>query len=128
LLAWQPPERNGFVALTQALAAGRTLPLPPLGAPGPFGLSDVDTVTSTLECSGFRNVVFDGLAGSMWFGHSPDSAYGFTLGMLGWMLDGLDARHREEATDSLRSTLHQHATADGVLIETGAWLITARRS
>jgi SAM-dependent methyltransferase len=128
LLAWQPPAKNGFVTLTQALAAGRTLPLPPLSAPGPFGRSDAETVTSTLQRAGFRDVVFEAVAGSMWFGDTPASAYEFTLGLLGWMLEGLTADQRDAATESLRQTLAAHATPAGVRLETGAWLITAARS
>jgi len=39
LLAWRELARNEWMsAIRDALAAGRSLPIPPPGAPGPFGL------------------------------------------------------------------------------------------
>jgi hypothetical protein len=128
LLTWQSPAENGFVDLARSLAGGRTLPPPPINEPGPFALSDPDHVVTTLESSGFRDVHLDAVAGSMWFGASPESAYEFVLGLLGWMLEDLGAEQRRTATASLQQTLSSHATEDGVRLKTGAWIITAHRS
>jgi hypothetical protein len=63
----------------------------------------------------------------MWFGDDPDRAYRFVLGLLGWMLEGLDATGRERALGALRSTLAAHATAHGVLYDSATWTIRAAR-
>ena len=43
MLAWRPVGENEWLqAIRHALAAGRTLPTPPPGTPGPFGLADAD--------------------------------------------------------------------------------------
>jgi SAM-dependent methyltransferase len=40
LMSWQRLENNEWlVAIRRALAVGRELPAPPVGAPGPFGLA-----------------------------------------------------------------------------------------
>jgi len=48
-------------ALRGALAVGRTLPEPPPGAPGPFGLADPNRVRDILGQSGFDDVDFDAI-------------------------------------------------------------------
>ena len=64
----------------------------------------------------------------MWFGASADDAHAFALGLLGWMLEGLDAGRRARALGALRAAVAAHTTADGVVYRSGAWLIRARRA
>jgi hypothetical protein len=63
----------------------------------------------------------------MWLGANPGDAYEFALGLLGWMLEGLDERQRTQALSTLRATVTTHSTADGVVYGSGAWLIRAQR-
>jgi hypothetical protein len=129
MLVWQRPERNEwFGQLTAALAAGRPLPSPPAGAPGPFGLSDPDRVNNLLTAAGFSSPVLHDLDKPMWFGSDPLDAHRFVLGLMGWMLDGLDETDRQRALAALESTLTAHAGRDGVTFHSGAWLIEARRN
>ena len=64
----------------------------------------------------------------MWFGQDADEAHRFITGLLGWMLEGLDDDGRRRALDDLHSTLPAHETAAGVLYESAAWIIHARRA
>jgi hypothetical protein len=64
----------------------------------------------------------------MWFGSDPDDAHRFVLGLLGWMLDGLDDTGRERARDTLTATVTAHAGRDGVTFASAAWLIRALRA
>jgi hypothetical protein len=57
----------------------------------------------------------------------PDEAYDFTLGLLGWMLDGLDSAGQDRARHALRSTIESHAGTGGVTFGSAAWLVTATR-
>ena len=64
----------------------------------------------------------------MWFGTDADDAYQFVLGLLGWMLEGLDDNGRGHGDiDALRSTIATHGTADGVIFDSAVWVIRATR-
>lgn len=126
LLTWQPLARNEWIReLSGALAAGRDRPAPPPDAPGPFALADPGRVDQVLTTAGFTEVELEAVDEPMWFGTDADDAHRFVLGQLGWMLDGLDAAGRGRALDALHATVAAHSTADGVLYESGAWLIRA---
>jgi hypothetical protein len=64
----------------------------------------------------------------MWFGRDAEDAHQFVAGLLGWMLQGLEEDGRRRALDALRSTTSAHETPDGVLYDSAAWLIRARRT
>jgi SAM-dependent methyltransferase len=127
LLVWQGYDRNEWIReFSAALAAGRPLPVPPPGAPGPFSLAEPDRVRTVLGEAGFSGLELAGLAQPMWFGDGPDDAFDFVLGVTEWMLDGADEEQRARALDALRATITAHAGPDGVLYRSATWLITAR--
>ena len=129
LLSWQPLPANEWVTeLTAALAAGRNLPAPPPQAPGPFALADPGRLRQLLTGAGYTSIEIDPLHAPMWLGAGPGDAYAFALGLLGWMLDGLDDERRTQALGALRATIDGHSTADGVVYRSAAWLIRARRA
>jgi SAM-dependent methyltransferase len=128
LLTWQSLEHNEWIReLSGALAAGRDLPAPPSTAPGPFSLSDPDRVRELLTLAGFRGIELDGVTAGMWFGNDADDAHRFVLGLLGWMLDGLDDTGRDRARAALRATTGAHQTGGGVVYDSAAWIIRATR-
>jgi SAM-dependent methyltransferase len=128
LLVWQPPSRNEwFLAFTAALAAGRALPEPPPGAPGPFSLADPERARAHLMAAGFGVPRVEGLSAPMCFGADPEDAYRFVSGMFDRMLGDLGAGERNRALTRLRASLAAHGTPDGVLYDSAAWLVTALR-
>jgi SAM-dependent methyltransferase len=129
LLSWQPLPGNEWVReLTGALAAGRDLASPPADAPGPFSLADPERVGTILGPAGFTDIEHRGMIADMWFGNDADDAYRFVLGLLGWMLEGLDDAGRARALDALRSTVAAHETDQGVIYESAAWITRATSS
>jgi SAM-dependent methyltransferase len=123
LVTWQPLAGNEWIReISGALAAGRDLPAPPPDA-GPFALSDPDRVRALLARAGFAAVELEGTTAGMWFGNDADDAHRFVLGLMGWMLEGLDDSGRARATDALHATMVAHETPDGVLFESAAWII-----
>jgi SAM-dependent methyltransferase len=128
LLTWQPLERNEWIrSFRLALAAGRELPMPPPGTPGPFGLSEPDHVRGLLASAGFTDVRLDDVREQMYFGPDPDDASRFIAGQFeGWLGD-LDGENVARALDALRADMAAHRTARGVLYDSAAWLVTARR-
>jgi SAM-dependent methyltransferase len=128
LLSWQPPPANEWAAeLTAAFAVGRDLPTPAPHAPGPFAHADPGRVRELLAGAGFISINIDPVQAPMWLGADPGDAYEFALGLLGWMLEGLDESQRTQALSALRETVTTHSTADGVVFRSGAWLIRAQR-
>jgi SAM-dependent methyltransferase len=128
MLVWQGPGPNEWIReLSGALAAGRDLPAPQPGAPGPFSLADPGRTSALLASAGFSDITIDPLRGPMWFGSDPHDARRFVLGLLGWMLDGLDDSGRERALDALTATVTVHAGTDGITFASAAWLVLAVR-
>jgi SAM-dependent methyltransferase len=125
LVTWQPPPGNEWIReISGALAAGRDLSAPPPDA-GPFSLSRPDRVRALLTSAGYTDIELDGTTTGMWFGNNADDAHRFVLGMMGWMLEGLDNTGRARAIDTLHLTMAAHETPDGVLFESAAWTIRA---
>jgi SAM-dependent methyltransferase len=126
VLTWQSVAQNEWVReFTGALAAGRDLAGPPPDAPSPFALSDPDRVHHMLTEAGFTGIELEGADEAMWFGADAEDAYRFVLGLLGWMLEGLDDDRRARALDALRSTMVAHETGDGVTFDSAVWVIRA---
>jgi SAM-dependent methyltransferase len=128
MTTWQPLAENEWIReITGALAAGRVLPAPPPNARGPFALSDPDRVRAVLTSAGFTDVELDGVRPGLWFGTDGNDAYEFVLGLMGWMLEGLDDSGRRRALEGLRATTTAHETSDGVIFQSAAWTVRARR-
>lgn len=129
-LAWRElGENEWIIALRDALAAGRDLPSPPSGTPGPFGLADVDRATACLAGAGFSDVVFTPIDEPVCLGTDAEDAFAFvrTMGMFRGLTSELDDATRADTIEKVRAMLTDHATADGVLLGSGAWLVTAAK-
>jgi SAM-dependent methyltransferase len=130
LLGWQELRRNPWVtAIRDALASGRQLPDPPPGQPGPFGLADADMVRGVLASAGFESPEVDPVHAPVCLGPGVDGAMSYVggMGITRGLLADLDDTARAGALEALRATLTEHVTADGVLLDGAAWVITARR-
>ena len=53
---------------------------------------------SVLTAAGFADIELDGTTAEMWFGNDAEDAYQFVLGLMGWMLEGLDGAGRAQRT------------------------------
>jgi SAM-dependent methyltransferase len=128
MVVWQHAAANEWLReIMGALSAGRKPSTLPPDAPGPFSLSEPSAVRSVLSSAGFTDIDLDALEAPMWFGDDADDAHLFLTGMLGWMLEGLDETGRRRASDDLRTTLAAHASSDGVVFGSAAWVIRAAR-
>ncbi|MDX6226138.1 MAG: hypothetical protein QOE64_2514 [Frankiales bacterium] len=128
LLVWRSFGENDWMRqIMGALLPQAPVTGPPPDAPSPFALADRGSTTTLLEGAGFRDVQFQGLEHPLVFGRDADEAYAFLLGLSGWMIADLDEDARRAAEERLRAMLAAHETADGVQLDSAAWLITARR-
>lgn len=129
-LTWQPFERNEWVAsIFDVLTAGRDLPTPQPGSPGPFGLADPDAMIAITTAAGFGDIDLRSITEPVVLGADDDDAWAFVskLGVVRGLTQSLDADARAAAMDALRAMIAAHATPDGVLFGSAAWLLTARR-
>jgi SAM-dependent methyltransferase len=128
MVVWQPaPANEWIIEIATALAAGRALPQPPPGAPGPFAFGDPDRVRAILTGTGFTDVDLRPHEAPHWFGADVDDAYRFVVGVAGWLTDGLDDDARDRALGDLRRRIEAHAGPGGVEFGSATWLVTARR-
>jgi SAM-dependent methyltransferase len=132
LLVWQALPHNHWVRdFATALTAGRQLPTPPPGAPGPFAFADPELGTNVLAAAGFIDISFEAATAPMWFGPNADTAYTFVrdMGFTRFMLRDLDEQTREHALDDLRASIDAHdtGTEEGVVYQSAAWIVTAKR-
>lgn len=127
LMTWQPFERNPWLPTFARALTGRALTAPAADAPGPFSLSDPDRVRALLGSAGFGQIELDSVAEPMCFGRDPEDAFEFVIGLFGWMLRDLDDAAVRAARQRLHAALRHHATDEGVLLGSAAWIITARR-
>ena len=130
LLAWRPLAENEWLsAIRGALAAGRDLPEPPVGAPGPFGLAAAGDVRRILGAAGFDDIVLDIVEEPVCLGTDAGDAFAFlrNVGIIRGLLEELEPAAAAGALEELQAMLAAHDTVDGVLLDSSAWLITARR-
>ena len=101
-----------------------------MSAPGPFGLADPGHVRRVLGSSGFDDVQLEPIDEPVEFGIDAGDAFSFvrTLGIVEGLTGDLDDGDRSRALDQLYEVLRRHETDDGVLFDSSAWLVTARKT
>jgi SAM-dependent methyltransferase len=127
MLVWSGLESNEWLREFMG-AVGRVRPLPtmPVDGPGPFALSDPGRVRALLGGAGWTDVELAEHHQQMWFGPDADSATRFILGQMAWLFATLDADDRRRAEENLHAVMAEHSGGEGVLLGTGAWIVTAR--
>jgi hypothetical protein len=128
ILAWQGLAENEWLSVPRAaLAMGRDLP--PLGVPGPLGLADADRDREIFTAAGYENIAIEDVSEPIVAGTDPDDAYAWvsTIGPVRGLLQDLSEADKRKGLANLRQQIEAHATKDGVLFGSRAWLITASK-
>ena len=99
-LVWQSYARNEW-----ATALGVS--------PEPFSLGDPEATRALLERSGFRGVGFEDVHAPVFYGAYVDAAFEWAN------------RFASVEEDELRELLAAHATPDGVVFDSRAWIVSA---
>jgi SAM-dependent methyltransferase len=129
-LAWQRFEDNEWLTeIFGAVAAGRPVPTPQPGSPGPFGLAEPDAVAHILRDAGFTDEIITPVTEPIWQGADEEDAWSFlsTMGIVRGLTEDLAPAARRQAFANLRRAIAVHATDDGVVFDSAAWFITARK-
>jgi SAM-dependent methyltransferase len=131
LVAWTGVDDNEWQReIRGALDVGRDLPAPAAGAPGPFGLANADQNTTVLDKAGYADIAHDHLQLPYRCGTDTAEAFGFfqRTGMFRGLTETLSEDDSQRALAALEATMRAHETPNGVIFESGAWLITAHRA
>lgn len=125
-MVWQSQERNGWSgAIRQALAPGIAVSAQ---ASAPFSLGDPTIAAELLSMAGFVSIDFADVREPVFYGANVDTAFGALVEL--YLVKDTLARSNEapdNALQRLRELLEANMTTEGVLFDSRAWIITARR-
>jgi len=126
LMVWQSQEKNEWsTAIQSALAAEHT---PTASAPAAFSLGDRAATTRLLSAAGFASIDFAEVQEPAFYGADIEAAHEAIVAL--FLADGGPSGANpasDETLRRLRALLQSHLTADGVLFDSCAWIVTARR-
>jgi SAM-dependent methyltransferase len=123
VLVWQREADNEWSgAVDEALGIDSD----PAGQP--WSLADPGVVRATL--ADFVDVDLIDVQAPMFWGDDVETAFGFVTGLHSprTVLDGLDPGARARVEQRLRDVVTAHLTPAGVLFDSRAWVVTARRA
>lgn len=125
-MVWQSQVRNAWSgAIRRALAPGTAVSE---NALPPFSLGDPTIATELLSTAGFVSIDFTDVREPVFYGPDVDSAFDALIHL--YLVKDALAQTDEapnKALQRLRDLLEAHMTAEGVLFDSHAWIITARR-
>jgi ubiquinone/menaquinone biosynthesis C-methylase UbiE len=130
LATWQPLVANDWLTIPgAALLRYGSLPDSADRGPGMFGQSDPDTVTSTLQAAGYRDIELTPVTVTMRLGNDVNDATNYlaSSGVGRAVLETVPSDQRAAAIDAVRAVLTDHADDDGVRLDGAIWIIGAWR-
>ena len=134
MIVWRAIEDNPWLGLPKEIVLNF---LPPPGedartcGPGPFSMANQEMVTKQLEIAGYDAIEFERIDAPLMVGNSPEDAVDFQLavGPAGevYREAGAEAERRHgEIEAALLTELGRHASAEGIVMDSSSWKITAR--
>ncbi|MEV0069565.1 MULTISPECIES: class I SAM-dependent methyltransferase [unclassified Amycolatopsis] len=123
-LVWQTGDRQEWVS-----EIGRAVGNPPVPDDSPFSLGDPAVVSEVLTTAGFTDLRLTDVSEPLWYGPDPATAVSavLPLRLVGDVLAQLGDDEIERALGRLREVMATHQRADGVWLDSRAWLVTACR-
>jgi ubiquinone/menaquinone biosynthesis C-methylase UbiE len=129
-VCWRTPEENRFITLPIKVAqrfSGQSEPRTDPTAPGPFAFADAERVRAILAGAGFADIAIEPADEKMGGGSIEETiATATRTGPFAAILRGADAARRQEIDAAFREALAPFVTADGVVVDAGAWIVSAR--
>jgi hypothetical protein len=128
MLVWQSEDRNEWATAIRQVLTGADGAAPKPGL-DPFSMADPDLLRSVLGAAGFVDVGVTDVREPVYFGPNAAAALDLVRDMRQPrdLLAQLDATAAQRALASLRKLLAAHETDAGVLFDSRAWLVSARR-
>lgn len=128
MLVWQSRDRNEWATALDSAMLGRVSASSPGGA---FSLGDRPSTETMLSHAGFHRIDFTDVREPMFFG--PDTATALehvrAFKTISDAFEGLSPTEAASALERLNGTLvSRHKDDVGVVFDSRAWLVTARRA
>lgn len=131
IVCWQDVFQSEWIIVSGG-AAAEHVGFPdfgPPGAPGPFALADEERLRSIIEAAGFDDITMEGITLPMRIGEDADDAIAF-ITSIELVRDNLFAGKPPDkvaaAVDAARAALAPYEGPNGVVMNGGAWLVSAR--
>ncbi len=134
MIVWRGINDNPWLGFAKQVVL-RYLPPPGENAqtcgPGPFSMADTGVVTKQLEIAGYRDIEFEQVDAQVFVGKNLDDAVAFQLaigpaGEIYREAGKLAEERHDEITQALRSEMSRYQTANGVMMDSSSWKVTAR--
>jgi SAM-dependent methyltransferase len=131
VVCWQDVFQSEWIIISGG-AAAEHVGFPdfgPPGAPGPFALADENRLRGILEIAGFDDITIEGITQPMRIGDDAGDAIAF-ITSIELVRDNLFAGKPPgkvaAAVDAARAALAPYEGPKGVVMNGGAWLVSAR--
>ena len=126
---WRPNDQNPWFSIPAAAVREHLPPPepPPPGAPGPLAFSDPERVRSILNAAGFSRVEIVPFDAPLHLGDDVEGAAALTaqIGVAARLIERAEPALAAKAMAAMRAALARHASAEGVHLTAGIWLVTA---
>jgi ubiquinone/menaquinone biosynthesis C-methylase UbiE len=134
MIVWRTIDDNPWLGVPKQIVLQH---LPPPGedartcGPGPFSMADQEMVSNQLEIAGYVDFQFERIDAPLVVGDTPDDAVGFqlALGPAGevYREAGEEAeRKHSDIEQAMKSALSKYETAEGIVMDSSSWKISAR--
>jgi SAM-dependent methyltransferase len=133
-IVWRTRADNPWLSMAKDIVL-RYLPEPGDDAqtcgPGPFSMSNTETVTTMMKAAGYDNINFERVDAPVFIGRNVDDAIDFqlALGPAGEVYreaGDLAEQRREEIRVALADAIGlQKKEADGIVMDSSSWVISA---
>jgi ubiquinone/menaquinone biosynthesis C-methylase UbiE len=134
MIVWRCFEENPWLYIPKQVVL-RYLPTPGENArtcgPGPFSMADPEVVTKQLEIAGYTDIDFERIDAPILVGRTSDEAVEMqlALGPAGEIVREAGAiaeKRRDEVATALKTELARYETAEGIVMQSSSWKVTAR--
>lgn len=136
MIVWRTIDDNPWLGLAKQVVLNY---LPPPGenartcGPGPFSMADPEVVATQLQIAGYTGIEFERIDAPLMIGRDAEDAVRFqlALGPAGEVYREA-GRHAEERHDeiaaALKAELTKYESAEGIVMNSSSWKVTAHKA
>jgi ubiquinone/menaquinone biosynthesis C-methylase UbiE len=131
MMVWQNASQNEWaVAIDRAVRGKHAEQSQGSAGASAFSLGDLETTTRMLQSAGFTEIAFGDVRESLNYGADAEAAFKFvsSFATVTDAMQSMSNEQRDTVYQNLRDLMASHATADGVLFQSAAWIVSARVS